>query len=114
MNRVQLSLFDSFDDIDFVDLCLKRGSGFAGGKQRIIDYVTAGKKIDDFPKFLKEEYGWGGVYIDEYSIDYSPRGFECCSHRTGETAKLSWSQVAERITKLIASGRYFGGKEQNQ
>lgn len=106
MNYIQLSLFDCVDTLNFVDFCLLKGTGFKNGKKRILDYVKKNENMSDFPKFVLKEYGVGGASCSTYSIDSSPKGWECVNEETGENFKLSWKEVATKILCLIANGKY--------
>lgn len=41
---------------------IKHGSGFSGGKQRIIKYFAENHTISEKAEFLKSEYGIGGFW----------------------------------------------------
>lgn len=106
MNAIQLTVFDFVDTPDFSEFCLLKGTGIENGKKRILDYVSKNENMEDFPKFVSKEYGWGGQSCSTYSIDYSPNGWECNNKKTGENIKLSWKKVAVKILGLIANGKY--------
>ena len=106
MKAKQLSLFDFADTPDFVDLCLIKGTGDVNGKDRILKEALKNNDLNELTKFIKNEYGWGGQSCATYSIDYSPKGWECFDNETGENIKLSWKQVTLRILELIANREY--------
>lgn len=111
MNAIQLTVFDFVDTPDFSEFCLLKGTGIENGKKRILDYVSKNENMEDFPKFVSKEYGCGGQSCSTYSIDYSPKGWECVNRETGENIKLPWRQVAVKILGLIANGKYVEEEE---
>ena len=104
---------DGITEQDDIDAVLLSGSGFAEGKQRIIDYFFENTSNTERAAFLKEEYGIGGgsVYFasDRTGFqNHNSRGIEIFSNGfRDDPIKLTWSEAAERIGKLIETGRYY-------
>ncbi len=105
------------DDIDSV---LLSGSGFEGGKQRIINFFFEDHTSKEKADFLKNEYGvGGGSFIftgDRHGFhDHSAKGIEI--HNNGynnPSISLTWSKAAKRIGELIDNGRYFKQRYPNE
>lgn len=104
---------DEINEQADIDTVLLSGSGFEGGKQRIIDYYFEHSSNSDRAAFLKKEYGIGGGTVvfsesrtgfqnhDSKGVEIFPRGF------SDEPIKLSWAKVAKRIGELIENERYY-------
>lgn len=117
---------DSGDDTheineqDDIDAVLLSGSGFEGGKQRIIDYYFEDHTSKERADFLKDEYGTGGGtfifsgdrhgYHDHNAkgIDIRNQGFD------NPSIHLTWSKAAKRIGELIDNGRYYKQRHPNE
>ena len=105
------------DDIDSV---LLSGSGFEGGKQRIINFFFEDHNSKEKADFLKNEYGVGGgsfIFTDDRHgfHDHNAKGIEI--HNNGynnPSISLTWSKTAKRIGELIESGRYFKQRYPNE
>jgi hypothetical protein len=105
------------DDIDGV---LLSGSGFEGGKQRIINFFFEDHTSKEKADFLKNEYGvGGGSFIftrDRHGFhDHNAKGIEI--HNNGynnPSISLTWSRAAKRIGELIENGRYFEQRYPNE
>lgn len=110
-----MSLFDLEEETctedSFVNDCLRKGSGFSDGKYRINHYVTQNKKMDEFPRWLKQEYGIGGSVCREEDIKYSSKGWQCKTDKSGFEVFLLWEQVAQRIVKLVLLNNYYDDKD---
>ncbi len=109
---------DEITEQDAIDTVLLRGSGFAGGKQRIIDFFFANPANKDRADFLKKEYGIGGgaVYFTQTKSgyeDYDSKGIKI-SGFVDEPIKLTWAVVAKRTGELIDSERYFEPRYPNE
>lgn len=110
---------DEIDEQSDIDHVLLSGSGFASGKQRIVDYFFEHFTSSERADFLKKEYGIGGgtvVFTDSRTgfqnhnskgIEIFPRGF------SDEPIKLSWSKAAKRIGELIENERYYEPRHKN-
>lgn len=109
---------DEITEQDAIDTVLLRGSGFAGGKQRIIDFFYANPVNKDRADFLKKEYGIGGgtVYFTQTKSgyeDYDSKGIRI-SGFADEPIKLTWAVVAKRTGELMDSERYFEPRYPNE
>lgn len=100
---------------DEINQDLSGGSSFSGGKKRIYDYFKERHTAKEKADFLKSEYGTGG-----YSHALSgARGSGQNHDAKGifydksdcEKVKLNWTQVANRIDKLVDKGLYFTESE---
>ncbi len=110
-------LMDLSDD-EIIEKVLLRGSGFEGGKQRIVDFFseehTAKEKVD----FLKREYGTGGssiTFSDNLSgfDNHDSKGISIDIYEVDKKIHLSWSKVASGIEALIDNGKYFEPRYKN-
>ncbi|MCK5129074.1 MAG: N-6 DNA methylase [Clostridiales bacterium] len=89
------------------------GSGYEGGKQRIVDYYFQDHTNTEKAAFLKDEYGTGGgtVVFSESRRGYqghNAKGIEI--HNSGfdnSSIHLTWSKVSKRIGELIENEKYF-------
>ena len=105
--QIQTNLFDLISEPDMLTDAVKRGSGFEGGKERIMQAISdVGGNVRLLSKFLAKEYGIGGSYgPGVLKIDYNSNGlyvgktFDGMKHYT-------WEQVAKRIIELVAMNRY--------
>ena len=104
---------------DEADACLAGGSGVSGGKIRIGRFYQETRTSKERADFLKKEYGTGGRSgalsgADDSFENHDSKGIVMTRGRLSEPyAKLtlSWSQVAQRIGKLIDAGRYLNEQE---
>ena len=94
------------------------GSGFAGGKKRIIDFFAS--EYDDKKRieFLKNEYGVGGWTTDYGCVDHNAGGLDFSYKeeykQANKYAKLvhsGWPMVAKEIEYLIQRGIYTADVE---
>lgn len=102
---------------EIIDAVLTRGSGISEGKMRIYEQFQKSLSAKENADFLKNEYGWGGVYpaivgadIDE---QHDGKGIRI-SKGHGSNAPhldLKWPQVEKRIAELIRLDRYLNPKE---
>lgn len=100
---------------DEINQDLSGGSSFSGGKKRIYDYFKERHTTKEKADFLKGEYGTGGYSHalsgargsgqnhDAKGVSYDKSGCE--------KVKLNWTQVANRIDKLVEKGLYFTDAE---
>ncbi len=93
----------------------KRGSGFAGGKKRIVDFFSKASNLGEMAEFLKKEYGIGGFAFpcDEPFVicrgDSSSKG--CWCEYYDEKMEIvgiaiSYKELAKNISLMIDEGRY--------
>lgn len=102
---------------EIIDTILTRGSGISEGKFRIYEQFEKSLSAKENADFLKDEYGWGGVYpvivgagIDE---QHDGKGI-LISKGIGDDKphiRLTWTQVEKRIKELIRLDRYLNPKE---
>ena len=101
---------------EVVKKVLLRGTGFAGGKQRVVDAYNSGT-LD--VNMLKKEYGIGGWtqdYPDGSSgmADHDSKGVKLVRWRDANGVKMSiqqehfvpWNSVLPLLSKMIKSGEY--------
>ena len=99
------------------EILTSRGSGVEQGKFRIYEQFQKSLSQKDNITFLKNEYGWGGLYpvligtgINE---QHDGKGIHL-SRGFGDNAPkllLKWNQVEKRIRELIQLNRYLSPKE---
>ena len=95
------------------------GSGFAQGKQRIMELFQTQPDRNLRAKALAKEYGIGGhshSYLDGRSgfITYNSSGMEFSLHSAREPFKLKWAAIEQYIDLMIQSGRYLTDEEREQ
>ena len=95
------------------------GSGFAQGKQRIMELFQTQPDRNFRAKALAKEYGIGGhshSYLDGRSgfITYNSSGMEFSLHSAREPFKLKWAAIEQYIDLMIQSGRYLTDEEKEQ
>lgn len=101
----------SQEDIDYI---LGEGSNYSDSKYRIYSQYLKQESAADNAKFLKKEYGTGGVYPigveKKFAVDYDAKGIRI---RLGNIVRpdadklLNWAKVEKRIRELIQAGRYL-------
>ena len=105
---------------EIIDAILTRGSGISEGKMRIYEQFQKSLSAKENADFLKNEYGWGGVYpaivgadIDE---QHDGKGIRISKGIGSDKPHidLKWSQVEKRIAELIKLDRYLNPKEKAQ
>ena len=92
---------------------VSRGTGIQGGKQRTYEFFKKHLGKSERAKFLKNEYGIGGVGEIGYNQDHDAKGLVLEVIIKGELQKrlFSWEEVAEAISIQIMEGVYY--KEEN-
>ena len=102
---------------EIIDAVLARGSGVHEGKLRIFEQYALGQSEKENAAFLKQEYGIGGTYpaltIDGQNIseDHDGSGIRLRVGMSGPIKKITWSEAAKRIGRLISDGRYLNEQE---
>ena len=101
----------SQEDIDYI---LGEGSNYSDSKYRIYSQFLRQEPAADNAKFLKKEYGTGGVYPvgvkKKFAVDYDAKGIRI---RLGNIVHpdadklLNWTKVEKRIRELIQEERYL-------
>ena len=97
----------------------KHGSGFMGGKQRIMALYQTQPDRSLRAKALAKEYGIGGHshdYLDGSSgfVNYDGKGLEFVHYPDYQKIPLSWIQVEKYIDLMIQSDRYLTDAEKEQ
>ena len=113
---------ESFITQDEIDSVLSGGSGFAGGKFRIYDFVMEGHDRKELADFLKKEYGTGGrtsaISGSWHSYeDYDAKGIQLQKGNIMEPyAKvlLNWNVVSKRIEQLVFENRYLTPEQKEE
>ena len=94
----------------------RHGSGFAGGKQRIMALYQTQPDRKLRAKALAKEYGIGGHshdYLDGSSgfVNHDWKGLEFERYPDHQKITLKWAQVEKYIDLMIQSDRYLTDKE---
>ena len=94
----------------------RHGSGFAGGKQRIMALYQTQPDRKLRAKALAKEYGIGGHshdYLDGSSgfVNHDWKGLEFDHYPDHQKITLKWAQVEKYIDLMIQSDRYLTDKE---
>ena len=94
----------------------KHGSGFMGGKQRIMALYQSQPDRNLRAKALAKEYGIGGHSHDFLDgsrgfVNHDGRGMEFDHYPEHKKFTLSWTQVEKYIDLMIQSDRYLTDKE---
>ena len=97
----------------------KHGSGFMGGKQRIMAMYQTQPDRSLRAKTLAKEYGIGGHSHDFLDgsrgfVNHDGRGMEFDHYPEHKKFTLSWTQVEKYIDLMIQSDRYLTDKEKEQ
>ena len=94
----------------------KHGSGFAGGKQRIMALYQTQPDRKLRAKALAKEYGIGGHSHDFLDgsrgfVNHDWKGLEFDHYPDHQKTTLKWAQVEQYIDLMIQSDRYLTDKE---
>ena len=94
----------------------KHGSGFTGGKQRIMALYQSQPDRNLRAKALAKEYGIGGHSHDFLDgsrgfVNHDRKGLEFDHYPEHKKFTLSWTQVEKYIDLMIQSDRYLTDKE---
>ena len=97
----------------------KHGSGFAGGKQRIMALYQTQPDRKLRAKALAKEYGIGGHSHDFLDgsrgfVNHDWKGLEFDHYPDHQKITLKWAQVEKYIDLMIQSDRYLTDKEKEQ
>ena len=94
---------------DEINKDLLAGSGFSFGKSRIYEFFSNKHSKSEKAEFLKNEYGIGGrspiFACSQGSQDHDSKGIRYTKSNCDDL-DLSWSNVADRIQKLVDIGLY--------
>ena len=97
----------------------RHGSGFMGGKQRIMALYQTQPDRKLRAKALAKEYGIGGHshdYLDGSSgfVNHDGKGLEFVRYPDHQKITLKWAQVEKYIDLMIQSDRYLTDEEKEQ
>ena len=97
----------------------KHGSGFMGGKQRIMTLYQTQPDRNLRAKALAKEYGIGGHSHDFLDgsrgfVNHDWKGLEFDHYPDHQKITLKWAQVEQYIDLMIQSDRYLTDKEKEQ
>ena len=97
----------------------KHGSGFMGGKQRIMALYQTQTDRNLRAKALAKEYGIGGHSHDFLDgsrgfVNHDWKGLEFDHYPDHQKITLKWAQVEKYIDLMIQSDRYLTDKEKEQ
>ena len=97
----------------------KHGSGFMGGKQRIMALYQTQPDRKLHAKALAKEYGIGGHSHDFLDgsrgfVNHDGKGLEFERYPEHQKITLKWTQVEKYIDLMIQSDRYLTDKEKEQ
>ena len=97
----------------------KHGSGFAGGKQRIMALYQTQPDRKLRAKALAKEYGIGGHSHDFLDgsrgfVNHDWKGLEFDHYPDHQKITLKWAQVEKYIDMMIQSDRYLTDEEKEQ
>ena len=97
----------------------KHGSGFTGGKQRIMALYQTQPDRKLRAKALAKEYGIGGHSYDFLDgswgfVNHDWKGLEFDHYPDHQKITLKWAQVEKYIDLMIQSDRYLTDKEKEQ
>lgn len=99
---------------DEKDWIVAGGGNVQGSKFRIAKYFGEGHSAKEKVDFLKHEYGEGGSLVTGYGTSYNAKGFK---FQRGSILNpdaevlMKWSDVAERVMRMIADERYITQKD---
>lgn len=94
----------------------KRGTGFEGGKKRVLKFFQENGNKKDRTKFLKSEFELGGFgfYSEKVNLltgaDTSHKGIRLRYNSVTEFGieeEYKWEELVDCIDKLIAKGEYL-------
>ena len=97
----------------------RHGSGFAGGKQRIMALYQTQPDRKLRAKALAKEYGIGGHSYDFLDgswgfVNHDWKGLEFDHYPDHQKITLKWAQVEQYIDLMIQSDRYLTDEEKEQ
>ena len=111
--KYEPQFFISEDEKDY--WLASRGSGVESGKFRIAEFFAEEHTLPEKIKFLKREYGDGGMGSAGFDEWHDAKGIRLTRDpydpATKCTVTMKWNEVAERIERLIAEGKYITQKD---
>ena len=114
-NLIEIPASEQHITDDEIESSFMRGSGIAGGKDRIYEYFSGGHTTHEQAEFLKREYGTGGRShalsgSSGSSEDHDSKGITL--RKDGcEKVFLTWEKAAKRIAEMIRQDHYFSYEE---
>ena len=105
----QEKLFNPIEDY------ARHGSGFSGGKQRIVNFFNSNQSLSERAEFLKKEYGIGGFgmpckkpfVVHGGNHDSKGNTIEYYNENMERvTVFATWNELAKTIGKMIEKGEY--------
>ena len=115
--------YHTSDDEEIDDYLIRHGTGYVNGKFRIYEYFKQNDvSKTDKANFLKDEFGIGGSSRPKsyktrfYDANHDAKGLTIDLYKDKASNekteyKFKWSQVADRIQKLIDDGKYLSDEE---
>lgn len=104
------SAYTRFITDDEIQKSLSFGSGVSGGKDRIREFFEENKDSKNRADFLKNEYGTGGHSHAVSGANHSGESHDSngvvLNKQGCSPVKLTWTEVANIIAKLISERRY--------
>ena len=117
-NLLNIPVAEYFITEDELDSSFMRGSGTAGGKDRIYDYFRDAHTLKEKADFLKAEYGTGGHFPALSGAFHSGESHDSKGivfQKDGcEEVSMSWEKAARRIDDMIRQNRYLSKTEATQ
>ena len=111
--RFEPQFFITDDEKD--DFLCRHGSGVEDGKFRIEEFFAEEHTLPEKVKFLKSEYGDGGMGHAGFDEWHDSKGIRITkdpfSADTKCTVTMKWEEVADCIERLIAENRYISQKD---
>lgn len=116
-NGLRMSWFRPTDyksDEEIYQEAILHGTGFDGGKKRVIEFFAHEYDDKKRAEFLKKEYGVGGWSTDYGCVDCNASGldfkynekFEKSNKKRAKLVHSGWPMVAKEIERLIQLGFY--------
>ena len=99
---------------DDKDIAVMRGSNIRGGKVEIEAFFKQAHTLKEKADYLKREYGVGGSGTLGYDIWHDSKGFFLSIGEKNDApaqVKMKWNEIAERISRLVAQGRYLTDRD---
>ena len=98
---------------------IKHGSGFVDGRLRIYYEYHKNPTLSDFAKFIKDEYGIGGMSDSTHNLWNDSKGLYLENKdkdNIDNNAKvfLKWNEVAVHVADLIDEDNYLTADEKDR
>ena len=121
--KKELTLFDvsseKTKEEKLIEWGIKHGSGFVDGRLRIYYEYHKNPTLSDFAKFIKDEYGIGGMSDSTHNLWNDSKGLYLENkdkEHEDANAKvfLKWNEVAVHVADLIDEDNYLTAEEKNR